>query len=64
MTISGVNNTSQVAQSYQLQQHHTNPQVHKNSQNEQEPQDTVVLSKKATESNQTHGDEDHDGDKH
>lgn len=58
--ISSVNNSSQVAQSYQLQQFHQNPQVHKNEQNDNEPQDTVVLSKQATQS----ADVDHDGDHH
>lgn len=58
--INSVNNSSQVGQSYQLQQNHQNQQVHKNDQNDQEPQDTVVLSKQATQS----GDVDHDGDSH
>lgn len=58
--INGVNNTSQVTQSYQTQQQHHNPQVQKNNQNDQQPQDTVVLSKQATQS----GDVDHDGDSH
>ena len=58
--INSVNNSSQVAQSYQLQQNHQSPQTHKNAQNAQEPQDTVVLSKQATQSS----DVDHDGDSH
>jgi hypothetical protein len=58
--INSVNNSSQVAQSYQLQQNHQSPQTHKNAQNDQEPQDTVVLSKQATQSS----DVDHDGDSH
>jgi hypothetical protein len=61
--INSVNNSSQVAQSHQLQQYHQSPQTHKNSQNDQEPQDTVVLSKKASEATQTH-DAEHDGDNH
>jgi len=61
--ISGVTSSSQVAQSYQVQQHQQTNQTHKNSQNEQEPHDTVVLSKKATEGTQTR-DTDHDGDRH
>ncbi len=37
-------------------------QTHKNAQNQQQPQDTVVLSKKATETNDAaQGDSDHDG---
>lgn len=58
--INSVNNSSQVGQTYQLQQNHQNPHVQKNSQNDQQPQDTVVLSKQATQS----GDVDHDGDNH
>ena len=57
--INSVTSSSQVAQTYQLQQHQ-NPQVQKNSQNEKQPQDTVVLSKKATGS----ADVDHDGHNH
>lgn len=58
--INGVNNSSQVAQSYQLQQYHQNTQQPKNVQNDKQPQDTVVLSKQATQA----GDVDHDGDSH
>ena len=58
--INGVTNSSQVAQLHQLQQHQPSPQTHKNVQNDKEPQDTVVLSKKATESTQAHHG-DHDG---
>ena len=57
----GVSSISQVAQTYQTQQQ--NLQTHKNSQNDQGPQDTVVLSKKASESTQSQsGDTDQDGD--
>ncbi len=59
--INGVTNSSQAAPTYQVQHQQPNPQVHKNAQNDQEPQDTVVLSKKATEAAQTR-DADHDGD--
>jgi len=58
--INSVNNSSQTAQSYQLQQFHQNDQVHKNAQNDKEPQDTVVLSKQASQS----GDVDHNGNNH
>lgn len=58
--INSVNNSSQVGESYQLQQNQQNQQTHKNSQNDQEPQDTVVLSKQATQSR----DVDHDGNNH
>ena len=58
--INGVNSSSQVGQAYQTQQQHHNQQVQKNDQNDQQPQDTVVLSKQATQS----GDVDHDGDSH
>jgi len=58
--INGVTNSSQVAQSHQLQQHQPTPQTQKNAQNDEQPQDTVVLSKKATESAQAR-DKDHDG---
>ncbi|HEX5227262.1 MAG TPA: hypothetical protein VFW44_06105 [Bryobacteraceae bacterium] len=58
--INSVNNSSQAAQAYQPQQLHQNNQVHKNAQNDKEPQDTVVLSKQATQA----GDVDHDGDRH
>jgi len=58
--INSVSNSSQVVQSHQLQQHQQSPQTHKNVQNDKEPQDTVVLSKKATQS----ADVDHNGDRH
>ena len=58
--INSVSNSSQVAQAYQPQQFHQNNQVHKNAQNDKERQDTVVLSKQATQA----GDVDHDGDNH
>ena len=61
--INGVSSSSQVAQSYQLQQHQPSPQAQKNAQNDTQPQDTVVLSKKATEGTQTR-DADHDGNSH
>ena len=48
--INGVTNSAQIAQAFPVQAHPQSPQTHKNVQNEQEPQDTVVLSKKATES--------------
>jgi len=57
-SITGV---SQNQAAYQAHQHHA--AVQKNSQNEKQPQDTVVLSKKATEANQG-ADRDHDGDHH
>lgn len=59
--INGVTNTAHVAQSFSVQAHPQNPQTHKNVQNEQEPQDTVVLSKKATESARARN-TDHQGD--
>lgn len=40
-----------------------NTATHKNSQGDQEPQDTVVLSKKASESSDVDHDGDHDGEK-
>lgn len=58
--INSVSNSSQVAQAYQPQQFHQNNQVQKNAQNDKQPQDTVVLSKQATQA----GDVDHDGDHH
>lgn len=61
--INGISSSPQVAQSHQVQQQQQNAQTHKNVQNEKEPQDTVVLSKKATESTQSR-DADHDGDSH
>jgi hypothetical protein len=57
--ISGVSSSSQASQAYQTQQQQIS-QTHKNSQNDPEPEDTVVLSKKATEASQT-GDTDSDG---
>ena len=59
--INGISSNSQTAQAYQLQQQQQSTQTHKNSQNDNEPQDTVVLSKKATEATQT-GDTDSGGD--
>jgi hypothetical protein len=63
--INGISSNSQAAQAYQLQQQQQSTQTHKNSQNDNEPEDTVVLSKKATESTQSNdaaqGDPDHDG---
>lgn len=35
---------------YQTQSHQQSAQTHKNSQGDQEPEDSVVLSKKASES--------------
>jgi len=60
--INSVTAASQNQATYQTQQQNHN-QVQKNSQNEKQPQDTVVLSKKATEGNQA-ADKDHDGDSH
>ncbi|HTW64454.1 MAG TPA: hypothetical protein VME17_07560 [Bryobacteraceae bacterium] len=60
--VNSITSSSQVAQTYQLQQHQTNPQTQKNVQGDQEPQDTVVLSKQATGTNDlAQGDPDHDG---
>ena len=61
MAINGVSGTSPVTQFHQAVQS-PNAQTHKNSQNDNEPVDTVVLSKKATESQSA--DKDHDGDSH
>jgi len=61
--INGVTNSSQIAQSYQSQQHQSSTQTHKNVQNDKEPQDTVVLSKKASESTQTR-EKGHDRERH
>lgn len=58
--INSVSNSSQVAQAYQPQQLHQNNEVQKNVQNDQQRQDTVVLSKQATQA----GDVDRDGDTH
>jgi len=55
--INSVNNSSQTAQAYQPQQFQQNPNVQKNSQNDKQPQDTVVLSKQASQSS----DVDHNG---
>jgi hypothetical protein len=60
--INSVSSNSQVAQAYQSQPHQQSSQTQKSSQNQKQPQDTVVLSKKATESNDlAQGDPDHDG---
>jgi hypothetical protein len=59
--INGISSNSQAAQAYQLQQQQQSTQTHKNSQNDNEPEDTVVLSKKATEASQS-GDTDNGGD--
>jgi hypothetical protein len=61
--INSISSSSQVAQSHQIQQQQQSAQTHKNAQNDKEPQDTVVLSKKASESTQAR-DADHDGDSH
>ena len=59
--INGVT-SSQAAPIYQPQQHQQATQVPKNAQNDEQPQDTVVLSKQATGANDTaKGDADHDG---
>ena len=57
--INSVTSNSQLAQTYSLH-HQPNTHVQKNSQNEQQPTDTVVLSKQATGT----ADVDHDGDNH
>jgi hypothetical protein len=57
--INSVTNNSQIAHAQQTQQHRQNVQAQKNNQKEP-PQDTVVLSKKASGA----GDADHDGDNH
>ena len=56
--INSISSTPAIAQSFQVHQHQA--PVHKNVQGDKEPQDTVVLSKKATGS----ADVDHDGDSH
>jgi hypothetical protein len=67
--ISGISSSSQTTQAYQTEQNkqaeqnQQAKQVQKNSQNDQQPEDTVVLSKKATESTQA-GKTDNDGDSH
>ena len=58
--VSNITGNSHLPQTYELQQHQSNPQVHKNNQGDQEPQDSVVLSKQAAGT----GDVDHDGDSH
>jgi hypothetical protein len=58
--VSSISSSSQAAQAYQPQQYQPNTQIHKNVQGDKEPEDTVVLSKQATESS----DVDHDGDRH
>jgi hypothetical protein len=56
--INSISSTPAIAQSFQVHQHQA--PVPKNVQGDKEPQDTVVLSKKATGS----ADVDHDGDSH
>ena len=51
--INGLSSSLQATQEYQAQHQQQPTQTHKNTQGDQEPQDTVVLSKKATESSQT-----------
>lgn len=58
--INGISSSSQPVDWYQTQPHPQSTETHKNNQGDQEPQDTVVLSKKASES----ADVDHDGDSH
>ena len=57
--INSVSGSSQIAQAQQAQQHQQQS-VQAPKKNQQEPQDSVVLSKQATGS----GDVDHDGDSH
>jgi hypothetical protein len=60
--INSVSGSSQVTQTHQVQQHQTNAQNQKNVQGDQQPQDSVVLSKQATSANDlAQGDPDHDG---
>ncbi len=60
--INGISSSSQAAPAYQAQQHQQGTQVPKNAQQDEQPQDTVVLSKQATGANDTaKGDADHDG---
>jgi len=63
--INGISSSSQAAQAYQTQHQQHSSQTQKNIQNDPQPEDTVVLSKKATEATQTNdsaqGDPDHDG---
>jgi hypothetical protein len=59
--INSVTSNSPVTPPYQAQPSH-NPQTEKNAQGDQQPQDTVVLSKQATGANDlAQGDPDHDG---
>ena len=55
--INGISSSSQPVEWYQPQ-YQQDAQTHKNTQGDQEPQDSVVLSKKASES----ADIDQDGD--
>jgi hypothetical protein len=57
--VNSISSSSPVTPPVQVQQNH-NPQTQKNAQGDQQPQDTVVLSKQATGA----GDVDHDGDSH
>jgi hypothetical protein len=58
--INSVSSTSPIAQAQQAQRQQQVVQAQKN--NQQQPQDTVVLSKKASgESDLAQGDPDHDG---
>ena len=59
--INGISSSSPITPAHQVQ-HQPNAQTHKNVQGDQEPQDTVVLSKQATGTNDlAQGDPDHDG---
>jgi len=61
MSINSISGGQQAAQVYQTQQRPQSPPA-KNIQNDQQPEDTVVLSKKATETNDVaQADADHDG---
>jgi hypothetical protein len=53
MSINGVSSSSPANQAYQTQQQQQTFQIPKNTQGDQQPQDTVVLSKKATEGTPT-----------
>jgi hypothetical protein len=58
--INSVSSTSPIAQAQQAQRQQQVVQAQKN--NQQQPQDTVVLSKKASgENDMAQGDPDHDG---
>jgi len=57
--INGISSSSPITPAHQVQ-HQPNAQTHKNVQGDQEPQDTVVLSKQAAGT----ADVDHDGDNH